>query len=528
MGLVVLDGNSLKIDELVDIARHNTKVVVSESSKKQIRKCNTLLLDWARKGKIIYGATTGFGEMCHMLIPPKHEKELQNNLIRSHAANVGSALPTDAVRACMALRINTLAKGYSGVKTQTVDTLTKMLNKGVHPVVPEIGSVGASGDLAPLAHIALVGLGEGEAEYKGEIMKGSQALEKAEIEKFDLSYKEGLALINGTSAMTAMGALLIHDGYSVVKAAEIATALSLEVLKASPKPFDERGHQAKPHPGQLACARNIRALLEGSKLTKNQGELNDALEKELGEDVTDSDKYLQDAYSLRCIPQVLGSVRDALDYAKERIDTEMNSANDNPLIFPDTGDVFHGGAHFHGQPVALPLDVAAIALSTIGVISERRIDRLLDKTHSEGLPSFLIRGAVGLECGFAGTQYTATSIVAENRTLVTPASVQSIPSNGDNQDVVSMGLIAARKARRILDNVAYVIAIELLCGAQAADIRGPEKLGRASKETYRLIRGRVPEMVKDRFMSPDINRVAEIIKTGELVEAVEKAVGKLD
>lgn len=523
---VVLNGSSLTIGELVAVSRQDLPVDIGPESMEAIGRSRHLVDLWGRSGKVIYGVTTGFGEMVQWLIPPDCEKELQENLIRSHAANVGDAFPREVVRGVLLLRLNCLAKGHSGVRVETVKTLLGMLNEKVHPQIPELGSVGASGDLSPLAHAALVACGEWFAEYKGEVLPGSEALHRAGIRKLDLGYKEGLALINGTSVMSAVGALLIHDADTLIKTAEIASAIAAEVLHASTKPFDEIGHAVKPHPGQTASARNMRTLLAGSRLTRSQEEIERALEPSLNGSVTQAEAALQNAYTLRCIPQVMGAIRDAVEYARRAIEIEMNAASDNPLIFPEEADVFHGG-NFHGQTVAIPLDALAIALTQVGVISERRLDRMLDKNHNEGLPPFLVPGPAGLFCGFAGAQYTATSLVAENRTLCTPASIQSIPSNGGNQDIVSMGLIAARKASRILKNAEYILALELLAACQAADVRGVENLSPAGQAAYESVREYVPTLKKDRVMSTDISKIAEIIRLRRIVTDVEEVTGPL-
>ncbi|MHC1582678.1 MAG: histidine ammonia-lyase [Candidatus Syntropharchaeia archaeon] len=522
---VIVDGENLDVETLVEVARNGAKIRISDSAMENVRKSRKVLERWVEEGRIIYGVTTGFGPMCDNIIPPKSAIDLQKNLIMSHSVGLGEFLPKEVVRAVMVIRLNTVVKGFSGIREETVNVLMDMLNKGVHPQIPEIGSVGASGDLAPLSHLVLVMMGKGIAEYQGEILDGETAMERAGIERVELSYKEGLALINGTSVMCGIAALLVHDAERIVRTAEISTALSLEALCGTSDAFDERGNSLKLHPGQIKTAKNMRKLIKGSKLIKSHKELIDSIEKERKR-VFRTEKAIQDAYSLRCIPQIFGTVRDAVEYSKKVIEREINSASDNPLIFPE-GDVFHGG-NFHGQPIAFVCDMLAISLSEIGITSERRIARILDRKLNEGLPPFLIRGERGVQSGFMGIQYPATALVAENRILSHPASTESIPTNANNQDVVSMGTIAARKAKKILENVEKIIAIELLCAVQGIDIRGPEKLADGTKSAYEAIREEIPEVTMDRVMYPDIERAVKIIRSGKLLKTVEKTIGKLE
>ena len=481
---VLLDGESLTIESLARVARRDIPVTLSPESKKKIQESREMLEQWLKDEKVVYGVTTGFGPMVSILIPAKYQTELQENLIRSHSANVGPRFSKEEVRAAMLLRVNVFAKGYSGIRLETVELLRSMLDAGIHPQVPQWGSVGASGDLNPSAHIGLAVMGEGLVEYMGEEMTARVALERAGLAPIRLMAKEGLALVNGTTMMTAVGALALFDAWNLVKTAEIIGVLSMEALLGSAEPFLAETQQVKPHPGQIRTAANLRKLMKGTRLIWNgsvlkriQETLRDKM-KEAGE-VVDSDIRIQNVYSLRAIPQILGAVRDAFEYITARITTEINSANDNPLFFTDLG-IPNQGANFHGQSVALPLDVLAISLTEVGILSERRLNKMLDPARSDGLSPFLARGKYGLRCGFEGAQYIPTALVAECRTLCNPASIQSIPSNAENQDVVSMGLIAARKARDIKEKIEYILAVELLAACEAMEEREKEKMGEVS------------------------------------------------
>jgi histidine ammonia-lyase len=410
----------------------------------------------------------------------------------------------------MLLRANTLAKGYSGIRLETLETLIAMLNKGVHPIVPEQGSVGASGDLAPLSHMTLVLMGEGEAEYKGERLSGKQALAEAGIKSVRLEAKEGVGFINGTQFMTAIAALTVYDAQTLLASAETAAALSLEALRGIADAFDPRIHAVRPHSGQAATASNIRSLIEHSKNILP------------GEKAARAKLYPQDAYSLRCIPQVLGCIRDAISYVKNVVEVEANSATDNPLVFSEDQACLSGG-NFHGQPIALAMDFLAAALATVGNMSERRVARLIDENSSRGLPAFLVSSSEkkGVESGFMALQYTAAALASENKALAHPASTDSIPTSANFEDFVSMGPIAARKAESILRNVERIVAIELLCAAQGADLRGAGKLGIGTKAVHSLIRRRVPMLKKDRALTRDVERIVEAMRNGQLAKAIK-------
>jgi histidine ammonia-lyase len=451
--------------------------------------------------EVVYGVTTGFGKFADRVIPPDAVEQLQRNLILSHSCGVGAPLPDDVVRAMMLLRVVALARGFSGIRLSTVEALVDMINKGVIPLVPSRGSVGASGDLAPLAHLALVLLGEGEAWYEGQRMSGRDALGRAGIEPVRLTAKEGLALINGTQLMTALGALLVTDAENVLHVADIAGAMSLDAVRGTNRPFDARLHQVRPHPGQIAAAANLRLLTDGSEIMLSHRH--------------DHHK-VQDPYSLRCMPQVHGASRDALTYARGVIEIEINAATDNPLIFPDESDVLSGG-NFHGQPVAFALDFAAIALAELASISERRIEAMLDPSFSE-LPPFLTMHG-GVDSGFMVSQYTAAALVSENKVLCHPASVDSIPTSANQEDHVSMGVTAGLKACDVLRNVEMVLAIELLCAAEGIDYRRPLRSSRPLEAVHALIRSEVPHLETDRPLYPDIARVVAMVRDGRVRQA---------
>ncbi|MBP9695206.1 MAG: tyrosine 2,3-aminomutase [Candidatus Magasanikbacteria bacterium] len=523
------DGENLSLKDVVGVARQNKIVALLPENREKMEKSRSMLDKWIEEEKIVYGITTGFGPFVSTLIPTRYQTDLQENLIRSHAANVGPNFSDEEVRAAMLLRTNAFAKGFSAIRLETVDLLISFLNAGIQPVVPEWGSVGASGDLTPSAHIALSLMGEGLVRYKGEIVPTSEALKATGLKPVKFKAKEGLALINGTTMMTGVGALMLSDAWTLLRTAEIISALGIEALLGSSEPFLAEGHLAKAHPGQIATAANLRELLQGSSLVWDPKQLSD-IQKELQEkmktagDVVDSGIHVQNVYSLRATPQILGAVRDALTYATERITTEMNSANDNPLFFPELG-ISYQGANFHGQSVALPLDVAAIATTEIGVLSERRLNKLLDPARNHGLSPFLARGKSGLRCGLEGAQYIATSLVAECRTMCAPASIQSIPSNGENQDVVSMGLVAARKARDIKNKISAILAVELLAATEALEERDLSKLSPIGETVRSLVRGVVAPYNNDVQMNPLITAVQKLIVSGEVVEVVEKKIG---
>jgi len=499
---VTIDGETLTIEDVAQVARHDARVLTSEKAKEKVKRTREVLERFVKEGKIIYGVTTGFGALGNVSIPLKDLKQLQLNLIRSHSSGVGEPLSREAIRALMLLRANTLARGFSGVKLETLSTLTQMINKGVHPIVPEKGSVGASGDLAPLSHMVLAMIGEGKAEYNGEILDAEEAMSKADVPTITLDVKEGLALNNGTQMMTALAALAVYDAENLLKTAEIAAAMSLEALCGIIDAFSESIHRARPHRGQIESARNLRRLVSGSQLVES------------GDDAIRKSKHPQDPYSLRCVPQVLGSVRETIGFVKGIVEVEINSATDNPLIFPEEGACLSGG-NFHGQPISAAMDYLAIALTTIGNFSERRTARLIDGNLSRGLPPFLIseKAKTGLQSGFMTLQSTAAALASENKSLAHPASVDSIPTSANFEDFVSMGPIAARKATEILRNTESIVAIELLAAAQGVEFR-VKKPGKGTRIALSTIRKHVPPLKEDRAPYRDMETVRALIHDG--------------
>lgn len=448
---ILLDKDELTIEDVVAVARHGVRVELSQEADERICRARALIAKWVHENKVIYGITTGFGAMCNVFISEEETRKLQKNVIMSHASGVGTPLSEEIVRAIMAIRIHDLSMGYSGIRLETIHYLLKFLNKGLSPVVPEKGSVGASGDLAPTAHLALVLIGQGEAFYQGQRFTGEQALSNIGLTPLQLEAGEGLALINGTQVMTAIATIVIQDAVSLAKMADIACAMSLEVLMGSASEFDPRIHHVRPHPGQIAAAENMRLLTKNSEIILSHKGC----------------ARIQDAYTLRCSPQIHGASKDAISHAKKVIEIEINSSTTNPLIFSDAEDVILGG-NFHGQPIALVADYLAMALAELGNVSERRVERLVNPQLSE-LPAFLVKNG-GINSGFMIAQYTAASLVSENKILSHPACVDSIPTSANKEDHVSMGTISSRKAREVVKNSENVLAIELLCAAQALDI----------------------------------------------------------
>lgn len=503
METVFIDGKSLTLEELIKVTRYNYKVALYDGAKKRVMKSREIVDKIVEEHKVVYGITTGFGKFSNVIISSEDSKTLQRNLILSHACGAGKNLPTEAVRATILLRANALAKGFSGIRLETLEALIEMLNKGVHPIIPEKGSLGASGDLAPLAHMVLPMIGEGSAEYMGKVMVGSEAMKLAGIAIVELVAKEGLALINGTQVMTAVGALAIYDSIQMIKISDIASALTIEALRGIRDAFDPRTHIIRPHKGQITTANNIMNLIEGSTFVTSQGELR-----------------VQDAYSLRCVPQVHGASKDAVRYIEEKVIIEMNSVTDNPTIL-ENGEVISGG-NFHGQPMALSFDFLGIALAELANISERRLERLVNNQLND-LPAFLVKNG-GLNSGFMITQYAAASLVSENKILAHPASVDSIPSSGNQEDHVSMGTIAARKSREILENTKRVLATELMAACQAIDFREGLSLGKGTLNAYRKIRGIVDFIRADKIMYDDLEAITDLISSEKLLKEVEKDV----
>lgn len=508
MNKVYIDGKSLTIEDVVNVARNGYKVELTEESEKKVIKARNIVDKFVDEEKIVYGITTGFGKFSDVVISKEETKILQRNLIISHSCGVGECFNEEVSRSIMLLRINNLAKGNSGIRLNTLNTLIKMLNEGIHPLIPQKGSLGASGDLAPLSHMVLVMIGEGEAIYKGEKMSGIDALKKVSIEPVTLTSKEGLALINGTQVMTAVGALTVYDAVNLLKTADIAAALTMEALNGIVTAFDKKVHEVRGHQGQIDAAKNILNILNNSNMTTTQGEVR-----------------VQDAYTLRCTPQIHGASKDAIDYIKKKVEIEINAATDNPLIFPDVEEVISGG-NFHGQPMALSFDFLAIALAEIANVSERRLERLVNPALG-GLPAFLTKKG-GLNSGFMIVQYSAAALVSENKVLAHPASVDSIPSSANQEDHVSMGTIAARKAREVMENVRKVLAMEMLGAAQGIDLNENKGLGDGTSIAYNLIREKTKTIEEDIIMYKEINKCEDLIISNIIVDKIEEKVGKLN
>ncbi|MGE0199744.1 MAG: histidine ammonia-lyase [Candidatus Melainabacteria bacterium] len=502
-----LDGHTLTLADVRHVAlTPHIRLSLAPTARKAVQQSRGVIEAVLKTGKPVYGVNTGFGDLSRVRVPAGQLGQLQLNLVRSHAVGTGPALDEPTTRAMMLLRANTLAKGFSGVRPVVIETLLALLNAGVHPVIPSQGSLGASGDLAPLAHMALVLLGEGKAVYQGKSLAGKTALAKAGIAPLTLEAKEGLALLNGTQMMTALGTLTLLGAEQLLNAADIAGAMTIEAVMGSHQPFDSRVAELRPHPGHAETARIFRALLADSAIARAH---------------TDCDK-VQDAYSLRCIPQIHGAVRDAVKQIRTVLETEINAVTDNPLIFPN-GDILSQG-NFHGEPLAIALDMLGIALSELASASERRIDKLMNPAFS-GLPSFLVpEGQAGLNSGMMIAHYTTAALVSENKSLAHPASVDSIPTSNDKEDHVSMGAIAARQAQSILTNARHVIATELLCAAQGLEERKPLRPGVGVAAAHRLIRRHVKPLATDRSLQEDIDSIVSLIRDGSLLDHVGQVV----
>jgi histidine ammonia-lyase len=502
-----LGDDRLTLEAIARVARAGDKVQLGADARARINAAR-LVVDRIQDGgdaaPAVYGVNTGFGFLADVRISADDIRNLQRNLIRSHAVGVGAPLPEPVVRGMMLLRAQVLSLGHSGVRVQVAELLCEMLNRGVHPVIPSKGSVGASGDLAPLAHLAMVVMGEGEALVDGQMMEGGDALAKKGLTPIAFEAKEGISLVNGTQCMTAIGALALIDAEDAARLADIIGAMSLEALKGTPRAFDPRIHAVRPHPGQATSARNLVRLLADSGIV--------ASHKNCGK--------VQDAYSLRCMPQVHGASRDALGYARQVLEREASSATDNPLVFAETDEMISGG-NFHGQPVALALDFAGIAAAELANIGERRIEQLVNPHLSSGLPAFLTPDS-GLNSGYMMAQVTAAALVSENKILAHPASVDSIPSSAGREDHVSMGVHAADKLARIVDNVRHALSIELLCAAQGVDLRAPHRPGPALSAAHDALRAHVAKLGTDRPVYKDLVKVRALLDDGSIVNAVRQ------
>jgi len=506
-----LDNDPITIDDLVAVARLDRPVAISAAGEGRVARSSEMISRWVKEKRVIYGITTGFGALCDVTIPREHITQLQANILMSHAAGVGNPLPAEVVRAIMAIRVHDLSLGYSGCRIETLRYLVDFLNRGVSPVIPEKGSVGASGDLAPTAHLGLVLIGRGEAFYDGQRLPGDKVLAAIGRPPLKLEAGEGLALINGTQVMAAIGALVVNDAIRLSKFADIACAMSLEVLMGSQSEFDPIIHRVRPHPGQIMSAANILKLIADSEVIASH----------------EGCTRVQDAYTLRCSPQIHGASKDAISHARRVIGIEINATTTNPLVFPEIDDIRLGG-NFHGQPIAMAADYLSMGLAEFGSVSERRIERMCNPQLSD-LPAFLAKDS-GLNSGYMIAQYTAAALVSENKVLAHPACVDSIPTSASKEDHVSMGTIAVRQTREILNNVEHVIAIELLCAAQAYDLLTADRpltAGRGTRRAYEMIRSRVSFLDKDRDLHKDIEAIVALMREDAFIAAVEQAAGKL-
>jgi histidine ammonia-lyase len=505
---ITIDGGNLTVATVVRVARNRETIEIHPDAIGRIAKCRALLEDKIQKSEIMYGVNTGIGELAEVVLTPEQVQRYQRFIVYSHAAGYGKPLPEETVRAAMLGRISCHCHGHSGLRPIVTETLKEMLNRGVTPVVCEKGSVGACGDLSPMSQIALALMGEGEAYYRGERLPAAQAMEKAGLRPVVLEARDGLALINGSNVIAGLGAIEIHDADRWLKSSEIAAAMTLEVLNGNMKAYDERLHKVRGYPGAVESAANIRRITEGSQLLAQKG------------------KKVQDAYSLRSTPQVVGAAKDALKWARYMFEIELSGAADNPVFFPDEQIVLTG-ANFQGVPMALALELLGTSVTTVAVLSERRLNRLMNPHLSVGLPAFLTKGA-GMFSGMMLTQYTAGALVCENRVLSHPAATGSIPAAADQEDFVSMGMTTALKTQQILDNAQAVLAIEFMAGAQAVDFRKPLNPSKGVEAAHGVIRKYVAHLGEDRPLYADINRLKDVVQSGEILDAVEKAVGRLD
>ena len=513
MSIVIVDGDTLTLEQARVVAHEGAEVGVAPAARRRIDEARAYVDRIIAEERVVYGITTGFGKFSDVTIAGSDVLELQRNLILSHCCGVGEPLDAEKTGALMLLRANVLAKGYSGARYVVLETLVDMLNRGVLPVIPTRGSVGASGDLAPLAHLAAVIIGEGEAVWEGRRLSGREAMAAAGIAPLTLQAKEGLALINGTQFMTGIGLLALFKAETIAKCADVACAMTLEALRGTDAAYGPLTHEVRPHPGQVATAANLMRLLDSSEILPAHAD-------------PSNDNKVQDAYSLRCAPQVHGAGKDALAYVRRVLEVEVNAATDNPLVFPEQDRVISGG-NFHGQPISQAMDLLSIALSYTAGISERRIEYMLDPATSDHLPAFLTKWG-GLHSGLMIAQVTAAALVSENKTLAHPASVDSIPTSANKEDYVSMGAYAARKADDVCQNALTVLAVEFLCAAQALEFGGDLRPGRGVAAARRVIREHVAPLERDRPQTPDIESIAKLILDGDILRAVEDAVGPLE
>lgn len=523
MSIQIGPKQQLGIEEIHALGSPETSVELTDAAEDAIEQSYQQVGEWLDEGRVIYGITTGVGELIHNIIPPNQSKEMSRNICHSHAVGVGDRLEDEMVRRMMAGRLHTFAQGHSGVQPALAELLQELINRNITPVVPEQGTVSASGDLNPLAHIGTVLTGEGDVRYEGEIMEAMEAFDREGLKPITLEPKEGLSCMNGTTATTPMSAIALHEAKHLLKTSFLATALSMEVLHASAEPFDPEVLAVRPHPGMLRVGAILRDILGDSDLIRHkevvQVEFDDLLDEE---ESVHTESFRQDSYSIRGIPQIVGPTLESYHYCKDTIETELNSVDDNPVIFPEENQCLHS-AQFHAQSLAQSMDFLKMSIAEIGVICERQSARLLDPAVSKDLPPFLASDEIS--CGYEGAQYVAGSMVAENRVLASPVSIQSLSLNGQFQDVVSMGLIAARQARTIIEHVRRVLDFELMAAAQAAETRGPDQLSSVSQTVYETIREKIPPVTEDRQLTDDFDRMESLTKGGELVKVVENTHG---
>jgi len=503
-----IDGKDLTVEDVVGVARNDVRIELSKDAIERVKASRAVVEKLIAKREKIYGVSTGIGELSNVILTPEQVRIFQKYIVYSHAAGWGDPVAIDDARAAWLTRANVLARGFSGLRPVMVETLVEMLNKGVTPVMYQKGSVGASGDLSPLGQGALVLMGEGEAFYRGSRMKGKEAMDRAGIKTVVLEARDGLAMINGSNLVAGMGCLQVHDADLLVKTSEIAAAMTLEALLPNMLAYDERIHKVRGYEGAVKSAENVRRIVQGSEVLKQKPQ------------------KVQESYSLRSTPQVVGAAKDTLEFAKRMFEIEINGVGDNPIFFPDEGGVVLTGANFQGTPLAFALEFLGIALTTVGALSERRMNRLVNPNLNMGLPAFLTKGA-GMFSGMMLSQYTAASLVCENRVLATPAATGSIPTAADQEDFVSMATTTAIKTKQILKNTSAIVAIELMAAAQALDFRRPLKPGKGTQAAHEVIRKHVTHLEEDRPLYPDIEKLSEVVMSGEVLAAVEKSIGNL-
>ena len=516
---VLLNGEQLSAEDIVYIGVADKQVELDPEALNRCQASRNFLEESIAKKHIIYGVNTSFGPMCNKIINDDEIETLQINLIRSHAAGLGDPLKPYIARSVLAVRLNTLVKGYSAVRIELLELIRDMINRGVAPYIPEAGSVGASGDLIHLAHMALAIIGEGKAYFKGDLMSATEALNKAGLQPYRLSYKEGIALINGTAAMTAIGAFALFGAKKLLNIACVNAAFAVEIFGGIDDAFDMSLHGVKPHPGQINIAKMVGRLYDGSKNITKRAEMHDKIRENGNADkpVFETDINVQDVYSIRCTPQILAPVEEAIEFVERTLVCEANSSNDNPLVIPDEKKIIHGG-NFHGQSIGFAMDMLSMAISTLCNLSERRLNKLLDPKLNEGLPEHLIPGTIGLTMGFMGAQYLATSTTAENRQLANPVSTNSISTNASNQDVVSMGTVAARKAFKAISNAKHIITLEVLADLQALSFRNADKMGKATTKIYEILEKEFSVYDNERIFHDDLVKFRKLLFSSQLFD----------